>query len=123
MPEAALVFRVRCVSFHHVYLMAKKARWKVAMRINVITLRARLTGVMAGLVLSVFFYSDIILRCGDVELNPGPTKPGSSLRQGWLKSFSLSVAQVRTKLHPLTVSQQLRTLPTATQRIFHCRIL
>ncbi|KAL8595615.1 hypothetical protein ACOMHN_025651 [Nucella lapillus] len=55
---------------------------KVAMRINVITLRTRLTGVMAGLVLSVFFYSDLILRCGDVELNPGPTtKPGSSLHQ------------------------------------------
>ncbi|KAL8590131.1 hypothetical protein ACOMHN_010326 [Nucella lapillus] len=83
MPEAALVFRVRCGSFHPVYLsfMAKRARRKVAMRNYVITLRTRLTGVMAGLVLSVFFYSDLILRCGDVELNPGPTKPGSSLRQ------------------------------------------
>ncbi|KAL8596552.1 hypothetical protein ACOMHN_059393 [Nucella lapillus] len=90
MPEAALVFRVRCGSFHPVYLsfMAKRARRKVAMRINVITLRTRLTSVMAGLVLSVFFYSDLILRCGDVELNPEPTKPGSSLRQGRLKSFS-----------------------------------
>ncbi|KAL8578257.1 hypothetical protein ACOMHN_005648 [Nucella lapillus] len=90
MPEAALVFRVRCGSFHPVYLsfMAKRDRRKVAMRINVITLRTRLTGVMAGLVLSVFFYSDLILRCSDVELNPGPTKPGSSLRQGRLKSFS-----------------------------------
>ncbi|KAL8571611.1 hypothetical protein ACOMHN_055805 [Nucella lapillus] len=56
----------------------EKGQTKVAMRINVITLRTRLTGVMAGLVLSVFFYSDLILRCGDVELNPGPTKPGSS---------------------------------------------
>ncbi|KAL8564100.1 hypothetical protein ACOMHN_034577 [Nucella lapillus] len=90
MPEAALVFRVRCGSFHPVYLsfMAKRAKRKVAMRINVITLRTRLTSVMTGLVLSVFFYSDLILRCGDVELNPGLTKPGSSLRQGRLKSFS-----------------------------------
>ena len=91
MPSAALDFRVRCGGFVAIFIhfMAKRARLKLAMRIRVLRVRTRATGVMVGLVLHVFFFSDLLLRCGDVETNPGP-KNSNSLKQSRLTSEGAS---------------------------------
>ena len=37
-----------------------------------LTASSRLKDAMVGLILTVFFSGDLLLRCGDVERNPGP---------------------------------------------------
>lgn len=61
----------------------------MAMAIRVLRVRTRPTGVMVGLALTVFFINDLLLRCGDVETNPGP-KSSSSLKQSRLTSEGAS---------------------------------
>lgn len=39
-----------------------------------LVLRNRLHGVMVGLLLGHLFFCNLLARCGDVELNPGPPK-------------------------------------------------
>ena len=74
MPSASLDFRARCGSFVHVFVafMAKRARFAKEMRVRVLHVRSRMEGVMVGLVLTVFLTSDLLLRAGNVETNPGP---------------------------------------------------
>ena len=52
--------------------MAKRERVAVEMRCRVIKVRTHMEGVMVGLVLAVFLTSDLLLRAGNVETNPGP---------------------------------------------------
>ena len=49
-----------------------------------LTASSRLKGVMVGLILTVFFTGDLLLRCGDVETNPGPKS--DNMRQTRLNS-------------------------------------
>eukprot|EP00745_Piridium_sociabile_P007054 TRINITY_DN14532_c0_g1_i15.p1 TRINITY_DN14532_c0_g1~~TRINITY_DN14532_c0_g1_i15.p1 ORF type:complete len:361 (+),score=58.06 TRINITY_DN14532_c0_g1_i15:67-1149(+) len=69
--------------------MAKRARLKLAMTVRVLHVRTRVTGVMVGLVLTTFFSMDLLLRCGDVEANPGP-KEKKSMTQTRLTSGGAS---------------------------------
>ena len=65
--------------------MRKRAIEKAAMRIAILTPRCRADGVTLGLLLTLMFWGGILLRCGDVERNPGPPK---SLKQGKLLTTS-----------------------------------
>jgi polyhydroxyalkanoate synthesis regulator phasin len=48
----------------------------MALRFAMLKLKRRVDGVMAGLLLSYLFWgSFLLLRCGDVESNPGPPAP------------------------------------------------
>ncbi|KAL8607307.1 hypothetical protein ACOMHN_039457 [Nucella lapillus] len=78
-------------------------------------------GVTVGLLLVQFFYCDLLQRCGDIELNPGPPKRDSS-RQSKLQgadqtsdaasshsqhapdSKEQSIAEVLTMLHSMNTS-------------------
>eukprot|EP00745_Piridium_sociabile_P010281 TRINITY_DN17167_c0_g1_i2.p1 TRINITY_DN17167_c0_g1~~TRINITY_DN17167_c0_g1_i2.p1 ORF type:complete len:326 (-),score=71.93 TRINITY_DN17167_c0_g1_i2:584-1561(-) len=130
MPSAALDFRHRCGGFLWVYVnfMTKRARFKLAMRVRVLKVRTRLTGVMVGLILTVFFYGDFLLRCGDVETNPGPPKL-SNLRQTRLNSDSASrrVSTERSGPDPctstpakeLTLQDVMNTLTSKMEEVRH----
>ena len=48
------------------------------MRMSLLTPRCRLHGVTLGLLLTLLFWGGLLLQCGDVELNPGPTTPTKS---------------------------------------------
>ena len=74
MPSAALDFRSCCGNFHHVYVafMTKRAQLAKAMRYCALHVRTKLEGVMVGLVLVTFLTSDLLLRAGNIETNPGP---------------------------------------------------
>jgi exosome complex exonuclease DIS3/RRP44 len=54
--------------------MGKRARQAAELRQRVIRPRTRLEGVFVGLVLSIFLTSDLLLRAGNVETNPGPVE-------------------------------------------------
>ncbi|XP_076437367.1 uncharacterized protein LOC143276635 [Babylonia areolata] len=73
-PSAPLVFRATCGSFVPVFLafMLKRARQKAAMRVAILSLRGRTDGVTLGLLLTLIFWGGLLLKCGDVEQNPGP---------------------------------------------------
>eukprot|EP00745_Piridium_sociabile_P008280 TRINITY_DN15544_c0_g1_i7.p1 TRINITY_DN15544_c0_g1~~TRINITY_DN15544_c0_g1_i7.p1 ORF type:complete len:407 (+),score=79.65 TRINITY_DN15544_c0_g1_i7:186-1223(+) len=77
MPSAATDFRQVCGSFVPVFVafMAKRAKKKLAMRIAIVTLSRRLDGVTFGLTLTYLFWGGFLMRCGDIESNPGPTAP------------------------------------------------
>ena len=82
MPSGPLTFRPVCGCFHVIFLafMLKRERFTIAMRIAILKLKTRRDGVMAGVLLILLFYGDLLHRCGDVELNPGPdptTTPGT----------------------------------------------
>lgn len=74
MPCETLDFRVRVGQFVYVFVafMTKRARRARDMRVNVLRIRTRMEGIMVGLVLTVFLTSDLLLRAGNVETNPGP---------------------------------------------------
>ena len=55
--------------------MLKRARNRAAMRYDVLKPRSRLDGIILGLTLIYFFWGSLLLRCGDVETNPGPDRP------------------------------------------------
>jgi outer membrane murein-binding lipoprotein Lpp len=52
--------------------MAKRERFVRSMRCNVLHIRTKLQGVIVGLALVVFLTSDLLLRAGNIETNPGP---------------------------------------------------
>jgi len=58
--------------------MYRRAKNKV--KIRTLHLRSLQAGVIVGLLLAQIFYCNLIQRCGDVELNPGPPK-ADQLRQ------------------------------------------
>jgi FtsZ-binding cell division protein ZapB len=74
MPAGPVDFRSRCGQFVFVYIgfMAKRARLARDMRYRYLRPRTRLEGLMVGLVLAIFLTSDLLLRGGNVETNPGP---------------------------------------------------
>ena len=55
------------------------------MKIAIVSLKTRVHGVMLGLLLVYLFWGSLLLQCGDVELNPGPTHK-DSMRQTRLTS-------------------------------------
>ena len=77
MPSSALSFRASCGCFQPIFMafMLRRAKEKAAMRIAMLRPRSRLHGVALGLTLVYLFWDSLILRCGDVEQNPGPTDP------------------------------------------------
>jgi archaellum component FlaC len=81
MPAVTLDFRGVCGCFYWMFIsfMVKRAKNKSAMRVQVLKLRNRITGVMVGLLLTLLFFGDLIHRCGDVEKNPGPN-PSESVK-------------------------------------------
>ena len=76
MPSASLDFRAICGSFVFTYIgfMYRRAKFRLTTRVRVLTASSRLKGVMVGLILTVFFTEDLLLRCGDVERNPGQSQ-------------------------------------------------
>eukprot|EP00745_Piridium_sociabile_P017360 TRINITY_DN26126_c0_g2_i9.p1 TRINITY_DN26126_c0_g2~~TRINITY_DN26126_c0_g2_i9.p1 ORF type:complete len:184 (-),score=36.32 TRINITY_DN26126_c0_g2_i9:318-824(-) len=66
----------------------------MSMRVRVLRVRNRATGVMVGLVLTVFFFEELLLRCGDVEANPGPPRrEAAKLTQSTLTRRCSSVGE------------------------------
>ena len=86
MPSASRDFRAICGRFLFTYIgfMYRRAKYRLTMRVHVLTASSRLKGVMVGLILTVFFTWDLLLRCGDVETNPGPES--DNMRQTRLNS-------------------------------------
>ena len=76
MPSASLDFRAICGRFVFTYIgfMYRRAKFTLTTTVRVLTASSRLKGVMVGLILTVFFTGDLLLRCGDVERNPGPVR-------------------------------------------------
>ena len=72
--------------------MFKRAKEKIAMRNAMLKLTGRVDGALAGLLLTYFFWGSFLLRCGDVESNPGPNPPQTreSMKQTRLTSASSS---------------------------------
>ena len=108
MPAAQLDFRASCGQFVAVFVnfMYKRALFKKEMRASILTLRSRKTGVLVGLALIFLFWGEnlylrrgqdvMLLRCGDVEANPGPGEkeaapptPGVTTRQTKLSVTSV----------------------------------
>eukprot|EP00745_Piridium_sociabile_P036491 TRINITY_DN65635_c0_g1_i5.p1 TRINITY_DN65635_c0_g1~~TRINITY_DN65635_c0_g1_i5.p1 ORF type:complete len:347 (+),score=67.10 TRINITY_DN65635_c0_g1_i5:180-1220(+) len=77
MPSSAVQFRGVCGSFLATYInfMSKRAEKKLASRVAMLRLSRRVDGVTFGFVLSYLFWGGILLRCGDIETNPGPPAP------------------------------------------------
>ena len=94
MPVDSLHFRAHCGQFlsTFLYFMTKRAGNARKMWIRVISVRCRMQGVMVGLIIAVFFSGgDLLQRCGDVEMNPGPPKPNNTMQtrlNSWNRSNS-----------------------------------
>ena len=95
MPLGALDFRAVCGCFMPVYnyFMAKLSKLKGAMKIAIVSLQTTVDGVTLGLLLSYLFWGSLLLQCGDVEQNPGPT---DSMRQTRLASGRSTANAQRT---------------------------
>ena len=80
MPSASLDFRAICGRFVFTYtgFTYRRAKYRLTMRVRVLTASSRLKRVMVGLILTVFFTRDLLLRCGDLETNPGPKSDNMS---------------------------------------------
>ena len=77
MPSGNLDFRSVCGRFVSVFMVfiSKRAMAAKRNRYNVLKLKSTLDGVTCGLLLSILFWgSNLLLQCRDVELNPGPPK-------------------------------------------------
>ena len=88
MPSGNLDFRTVCGRFVSVFMafMSKRAMAAKRNRYNVLKLKSMLDGATCGLLLSILFWgSNLLLQCGDVELNPGPPK-ADTMRQTRLGS-------------------------------------
>eukprot|EP00745_Piridium_sociabile_P000177 TRINITY_DN101275_c0_g1_i6.p1 TRINITY_DN101275_c0_g1~~TRINITY_DN101275_c0_g1_i6.p1 ORF type:complete len:220 (+),score=48.22 TRINITY_DN101275_c0_g1_i6:179-838(+) len=98
MPSSAVHFRAVCGSFLPVYIgfMFKRAKEKAALRIAIVTLRRRVDGVIFGMLLTYFFWGSFLLRCGDVESNPGPPAPPTSYTDA-VRKTRLSTAGANRK--------------------------
>ena len=90
MPAAPLVFRSCCGCFVPVFMafMSKRAKEKAAARIAMLTPRNRVDGVTLGLLLTLMFWGGILLRCGDVERNPGPGGNKAGTKQTRLSTIA-----------------------------------
>ena len=82
MPLEALDFRAVCGCFLPVYInfVMKRAKLKAVVKIAIVSLKTRVDGVMLGLLLVYLFWGSLLLQCGEVELNPGPTQK-NNMRQ------------------------------------------
>jgi len=81
-------FRTVCGRFVSVFMvfMSKRAMAAKRNRYNVLKLKSILLGATCGLLLSILFWgSNLLLQCGDVEPNPGPPK-ADTMRQTRLGS-------------------------------------
>eukprot|EP00745_Piridium_sociabile_P021828 TRINITY_DN3372_c0_g1_i2.p1 TRINITY_DN3372_c0_g1~~TRINITY_DN3372_c0_g1_i2.p1 ORF type:complete len:291 (-),score=34.93 TRINITY_DN3372_c0_g1_i2:188-1060(-) len=98
MPSAPLAFRATCGAFVPVFIsfMLKRAIAKTAIRVAVLSLRTRADGVTLGLLLTYFFWGGWLLRCGDVERNPGPDGDKTTLKQTRLSASRLRATSDRT---------------------------
>ena len=70
-------FRTVCGRFVSVFMvfMSKRAMAAKRNRYNVLKLKSILRGATCGLLLSILFWgSNLLLQCGEVEPNPGPPK-------------------------------------------------
>ena len=76
MPAVSLTFRASCGCFVAVFIrfMFGRAKKKAESKCRTLRPRTRKTGVMVGLTLLVFFWSNLLMQCGDIEVNPGPPK-------------------------------------------------
>ncbi|KAL8559453.1 hypothetical protein ACOMHN_037117 [Nucella lapillus] len=95
MPAVPLTFRSVCGHFATVYasFMLKRARFSLAMRMSILRLRTRADGVTVGVLLTLLYYGNVIHRCGDVELNPGPDRKTDGTRQTLLDSVTGGTTQ------------------------------
>eukprot|EP00745_Piridium_sociabile_P026260 TRINITY_DN4177_c0_g1_i1.p1 TRINITY_DN4177_c0_g1~~TRINITY_DN4177_c0_g1_i1.p1 ORF type:complete len:346 (+),score=74.51 TRINITY_DN4177_c0_g1_i1:173-1210(+) len=133
MPSAQLDFRARCGGFLPIFLhfMWKRAVFKKAMQVSILTVRSRRAGVFLGLTLVFLFWGDnlflhrgdreLLLRCGDVEANPGPDKetpvPSASsskpsYRQTRLSSSQAHSSRPSTEPKQPSLSDVMETLST-----------
>ena len=83
MPSGNLHFRTVCGPFVSVFMVftSKRAIAAKRNRYNVLKLKSMLHGATCGLLLSALFWcSNLLLQCGDVEPNPEPPK-ADTMRQ------------------------------------------
>ena len=75
LTSGALDFRAVCGSFMPVYVnfIAKRSKLKTATKTAIVSFKTKVDGVILGLPLSYLFWGSLLLQCGDVEQNPGPT--------------------------------------------------
>ena len=57
----------------YVNFMAKRSKLKTATKTAIVSFKTKVDGVILGLPLSYLFWGSLLLQCGDVEQNPGPT--------------------------------------------------
>ncbi|KAL8569505.1 hypothetical protein ACOMHN_054220 [Nucella lapillus] len=95
MPAVPLTSRSVCGHFATVYasFMLKRARFSLAMRMSILRLRTRADGVTVGVLLTLLYYGNLIHRCGDMELNPGPDRKTDGTRQTLLDSVTGGTTQ------------------------------
>ena len=97
MPSVTLDFRHICGCFYLTFaaFMARRAQYAKKMQCRVITLRRRLSGLVFGFALSYLFWGSLLLiRCGDVEQNPGPG-PGQDKTSAAASTAPCNTVQTR----------------------------
>ena len=75
MPASTLAFRATCGTFYPTLMciLERKVKLFLQMRMNTTQLSSRLEGVLFGFTLVYLFWGSLLLQCGDIELNPGPS--------------------------------------------------
>eukprot|EP00745_Piridium_sociabile_P008655 TRINITY_DN15869_c0_g1_i3.p1 TRINITY_DN15869_c0_g1~~TRINITY_DN15869_c0_g1_i3.p1 ORF type:complete len:231 (-),score=55.02 TRINITY_DN15869_c0_g1_i3:857-1549(-) len=110
MPSEPLSFRAKCGCFQWIFINFMYRRTLAIVVIPTLRLRTKHAGVLAGLLLIQVFYMDLLQRCGDVELNPGPgpeeEKRTTSLRQTKLRSASTSAVSPKVRTVPPTAGRE-----------------
>lgn len=118
MPSDAVSFRTVCGRFLPAFIgfMLKRVKKKKALRIAIVKLARKVDGVAFALLLSYLFWGSLLLRCGDIESNPGPNPPPgkNSMRQTRLSSAGTSRSVDKASDSRTTVSSPSATAPTLT---------
>ncbi|KAL8613557.1 hypothetical protein ACOMHN_021976 [Nucella lapillus] len=80
-----------------------------------LTPRTRMDGVTLGLLLSLLFWGGLLLRCGDVEKNPGPRDP-SARQSRWASSeLKASTEKARASRDSSQTTLPFSKEPTRTE--------
>ena len=98
MPIGAMDYTAVCGCFLPTFIsfMTKRATEKLKMRKRLVCLRSYVGGVLFGFVLCYLFWGGLLLRAGDIEVNPGPTpsdKQTTDKSSGGLRQTRLASAR------------------------------
>ena len=119
MPSSSpCAFRAVCGAFTAtlICILTRKADARLAARVKVVTVRSKTQGVIVGWTLVLLFWGSLLLRCGDVETNPGPVDSTRNLRQSRLStsgtggSGSAAVASKTAPVKSVTLEDVMERL-------------